>query len=196
MNRNQIIFIVLPFFLIFGYQNCQRPPADSIALNIDSASQSLETPSVKVVDLSQENIDTLQIKSREVSQTLHGGGTYSVIKDIIYDFDIKTGELFVIDEQAGTNQRYCLTDALKSELSHLLYSSSVCKHGSRYNEGQVCAQVIDQGYANLITTRDQFRLGSSTDSCGSNLVEFCGGDEKLKTWFDNFKPRLDTLSCQ
>ncbi len=197
MNRNQILFIVMPFFLIFGYQNCQRPPAgESGYTDFIDPRFSGDTLKVQVIDLSNEVLDALQVKSREVSQVIHAGKSISVIKDIIYDFDIKTGELFVVDEQAGTSQRYCLTQALKDELIQLLQVSSVCKHGVRSNEGQVCAQVMVPGFANLMTTRDQFRLGSSTDSCGSNLIELCGGDDILKTWFSNFKPRLPELSCQ
>lgn len=196
MNRNQISFFVITFLLMFGYQNCQKSNYDTLDSSSILASESPSPQEVQVISLSHEVVENLQFKSGEVVQIPHNGSSYSLVKNLIYDFDVASGEFYVIDQSAQTNDRYCLTDSLKNQLSSLLYSSRVCKYGLKVVEGQVCSQAIQDGYANLITHRDQFRLGSASDSCGSNLVELCDGSLDLKTWFNNVKSHLSTLSCQ
>jgi hypothetical protein len=190
MNKNQIVLIVAPFLLIFGYQNCQKANFDPAASGVEFSTQK------QVIPLSEESVEGLQFKSNKAVQVVNGGSSYSVIKSFLYDFDLSTGEINVVDQQSQASERYCLTEAMKSQLQVLIQNSSVCKDGDVAFGGQVCAQVIQEGYANLITNRDHFRLGSSTDSCGSNRVDLCDGSIELKNWFESIKPVLSSLSCQ
>lgn len=196
MNRNQIAFIVVPLLLIFGYQNCQKANLNASQNENDIISESPTAQNLQVRNLENERIESLQFKSREISQVNHNGGTYSLVSYLIYDFDIGTGEFYVINEEAQTNVRYCLNDIFKNQVVTLLYASSVCKGGAILSADQMCTQAIQDGYANLITQREQFRLGYASDGCGSNAVDLCDGSADLKNWFASVKSQLSNFKCQ
>lgn len=195
MNRNQVILIVVPFLLIFGYQNCQKSTFDPAVTNLNNPSESVSTQDQQTIVLSQETLEGLQFKSSVVSHVAHGSTTVSVVKSMLYNFDLFTGEFHVVDQSAQTDVKYCLSANLKSQLNTLLSASSICKGGPSVTEGTVCTQVIQEGYANLITNRDQFHLGSASDGCGSNSVDLCEGSGELKAWFGAVQESLAGLAC-
>lgn len=195
MNRNQIILIVVPFLLIFGYQNCQKSSFDPAAPNLKNPSESVSTQDQQTIVLANESLQGLQFKTSQVSQVPHGSTTVSVIKDLIYSFDLANGEFHIVDQGAQTDLKYCLSESLKSQVSTLLSSSSVCKGGPKVADGTVCTQAIQKGYANIITNRDEFHLGSASDTCGSNAVDLCDGSVELKAWFTGVQGSLGSLSC-
>jgi hypothetical protein len=192
MNRSQIILIVMPFLLIFGYQNCQKSNFES-SKNSVSSTAGLEAQSIS---LANESVQRIQFKSNKVVQVVRGASSFSVVKNFLYDFDLVSGDFYVKDIQADISEKYCLPEALKNQINLLLSSSSVCKYSAVRTNDQVCTQVIQDGYANLITNRDQFSLGYSSDSCGSNRVDFCGDPAQIKMWFENIKPLISSLVCQ
>lgn len=194
MNRNQIAFIVAPLLLIFGYQNCQKANLDAVRVEDSMISES--SLNLKVVKLESERVESLQFKSREISQVVHGSNSISLVKILIYDFDIATGEFYIIDEDAQTNVRYCLNENLKNQIIQFLYASSVCKGGQTSSPEVMCTQAIQEGYANLITNREQFRLGYASDGCGNNAIDLCDGAEDLKSWFAHVRSQLPNLQCQ
>jgi hypothetical protein len=195
MNRNQIVLIVVPFLLIFGYQNCQKSSFDPAATPLVSPSESVSTQEAQNIVLAHESLQAIEFKSSEVSNVAHGSTTISVVKNLLYHFDLATGEFHVIDQSAQTDFKYCLPEGLKAHVNSLLSSSTVCKAGSKVTEGVVCAQAMQSGYANIITNRDSFHLGSATDSCGSNAVDLCEGSDQLKNWFNSVKVGLAGLGC-
>lgn len=195
MNRNQIVLIVVPFLLIFGYQNCQKSNFETTGNSVVPPSETVSTQDLQKISLAQESLQSIQFKVAEVSKVVHGSTYYSVVKNILYSFDLNSGDLHVIDQSSGSDQKYCLSESLKSQLNLLLSSSSICKTQMKINEGQVCAQVIKESYANIITNRDEFQLGSASDSCGSNAVDLCEGSDPLKNWFKSIQENLPGLVC-
>lgn len=195
MNRNQIILVVVPFLLIFGYQNCQKSSFDTAATNLKNPSESVTTQDGQTIVLANESLQGLQFKSSVVSQVPHGSTTVSLVKDLLYNFDLANGEFHVIDQGAQTDLKYCLSENLKSQVNSLLSASSVCKGGSKVVDGVVCTQAIQEGYANIITNRDEIHLGSASDGCGSNAVDLCEGSTELKAWFSGVQASLGSLSC-
>lgn len=195
MNRNQIILIVVPFLLIFGYQNCQKSSFDPAATSIKNPSESVSSQDEQTIVLANESLQGLQFKASHVVQVPHGSTTVSVVKSLLYNFDLENGEFHVVDQGAQTDVKYCLTENLKAQVSNLLLSSSICKGGNKVPEGQSCTQAIQEGYANLITNRDEFHLGSASDGCGSNSVDLCDGSVQLKDWFKSVQASLSSLNC-
>lgn len=191
MNKHKIIFLVAPFILLFGYQNCQQGGVQSATQDVGFSAEK------QVIPLNQESVEGLQFKADRAVQVVNGGSSYSVIKKFLYDVDLSSGEIHVIDQvsQVPTSEKYCLTEAMKSQVKALIQSSSVCKEG-QIAADRVCVQIIQEGYANLITNRDEFKLGSATDGCGSNRVDLCEGSYEIKNWFESIKPALASLSCQ
>lgn len=195
MNRNQIILIVVPFLLIFGYQNCQKSSFDPATTNLKNPSESVSTQNEQTIVLANESLQGLQFKASQVSQVVHGSSTVSVVKSLVYSFDLANGEFHVVDQSAQTDLKYCLSESLKSQVTALLSAASVCKGGPKVADGAVCTQAIQEGYANIITNRDEFQLGSASDGCGSNSVDLCDGSVQLKDWFANVQSSLGSLSC-
>ena len=195
MNRNQIILIVVPFLLIFGYQNCQKSSFDPAATNLQNPSESVSSQDEQTISLANESLQELQFKVTKVVQVPHGSTTVSVVKSLLYSFDLSSGEFHVVDQSVQTDLKYCLSESLKSQISTLLSSSSICKGGSKVTDGTVCTQAVQVGYANIITNRDEFHLGSASDSCGSNAVDLCDGSTQLKAWFSSVQASLSSLNC-
>ena len=194
MTLRKTLLIIAPIILIFGYQNCQKSNFENLpqSVNYVPADHQLK----QVIPLNQESVVSLQFKSDRVIEVYQAGQKYSVIKSFLYDFNLANGQISVIDQQSETNEKYCLTDLLKKQIDALIEKSSICKSGDQNVAGQVCAQVIKDGYANLITNRDQFKLGSATDSCGSNQIDLCENADQLKAWFESLKPQLETMRCK
>jgi hypothetical protein len=195
MNRNQIILIVLPFLLIFGYQNCQKSSFDPATTPVTNPSESVSTQEEQTIVLAHESLQGLQFKATQIAQVPHGSTTVSVVESLLYSFDLANGEFHIVDQNAQTDVKYCLTENLKSQVSTLLLSSSICKGGVKVPEGQVCTQAIQEGYANIITNRDEFHLGSASDGCGSHSVDLCEGSVRLKDWFKSVQASLTSLNC-
>lgn len=195
MNRNQIILIVVPFLLIFGYQNCQKSSFDPAATDLKNPSESVSAQSEQTIILANESLEGLQFKSSQLSQVPHGATTVSVVKSLLYSFDLANGEFHVVDQSAQTDLKYCLSESLKAQVSTLLSSASVCKGGPKVADGTVCTQALQEGYANIITNREDFHLGSATDGCGSNAVDLCEGSTQLKNWFKSVQANVSSLNC-
>jgi hypothetical protein len=195
MNRNQIMLIVVPFLLIFGYQNCQKSNFDPATNSLKYPSESVSTQDVQTILLANESLEKLHFKSNEVAQVSHGSSQVSVVKSLLYSFDLASGEFHVIDQGAQTDIKYCLSENQKAQVNVLLSAGSICKNGLKVIEGMVCAQVITEGYANIVTNRDEFHLGSATDGCGSNSVDLCEGSNQLKNWFQSVRANLAHSNC-
>lgn len=192
MNRSQIILIVVPFLLIFGYQNCQKSNFNQAAT---PSSETVSAFDVQKIVLAQESLQHLKFQDSHVVQEAHGSTSISVIKNLVYDFDLASGEFHVQDQDAGSDEKYCLSESLKSDVNQLLAAASICKSGPNKIEDRVCAQVMTPAYAILITNRDEFQLGSASDACGSNAVDLCETSLQLKDWFQNTKVKLSSLAC-
>ena len=62
---------------------------------------------------------------------------------------------------------------------------------------RVCSQVYQPGYATIVTNRDSFDLGSSSDGCGSTQIQLCesSSEDMLKGWFQAVRNQLSQLNC-
>ncbi len=189
------MLIVVPFLLIFGYQNCQKSNFDQAKTVLNNSSQSVSTNQAQKIVLAQESLDKIEFKSNEVAQIVHGANQVTVVKSLVYSFDLSSGELHVIDRSAQTDVKYCLSEVQKTQVNTLLSAASICKGGIRIVEGMVCAQVVTEGYGNIVTNRDEFHLGSASDGCGSHSVDLCEGSQDLKNWFQSVRAGLANSSC-
>ena len=92
---------------------------------------------------------------------------------------------------------YCLSDELKSELESILKVATICKNENEKPIDQVCAQDLKKPYAKILTEKNQYELGSATDSCGTGAVDLCGDEPLLlKGFVSHLKSKLETLSCK
>ena len=195
MNRNQVILIVVPFLLIFGYQNCQKSNFDP-AVPLINPSKSMVVSDVQNIVLANEKLERLQFKfSEQITNgtTSKYTGTSQSVK---HDVDLTTGTVYVTrpgqDDLVAV--KYCVTFESLKEINQLLYSDSICK-SSLIRQDTVCAQVIQEGYASLLTSREEFELGSATDSCGSRKIDLCKNSELVKAWIEKTKSQAVQSSC-
>ncbi len=185
MNRNQVLLIVVPFLLIFGYQNCQKSNFDS-ASTLINPSESISASDAQIIPLANEKLERLQFKFNESNTS----------QPVKHDVDLITGTVYVT--HPGQNDlvavKYCLTSDSLKEINQLFYSDSICK-SSLIRKDVVCAQVIQAGYASLLTNREEFELGSATDSCGSRKIDLCKNSELVKAWLEKTKSQAAQSSC-
>ena len=194
MNRNQVLLVVVPFLLIFGYQNCQKSNFD-LASSSTNPSESISASDVRTISLANEKLERLQFK---FSESLQNGPTSKYTNNIPvkHDVDLMTGTVYVThpgqDDLVAV--KYCVNSESLKEINQLLYSDSICK-SSIIRQGVVCAQVIQEGYAALLTNREEFELGSATDSCGSHKIDLCKDSELVKAWIEKTKSQSANSPC-
>lgn len=115
-----------------------------------------------------------------------------------YSYEFLSNSMSKINEQGQVVQNYCLSDAMKNELTQILTTGSVCKASPVLSEDTVCAEVIKEPYAEIIKKDNEIiSLGSATNSCGSDLTDLCGQHpDMLKGWFKNFQNNLQQFICE
>jgi len=179
--------------LLFSFQNCQNSqPSDEInekALN----SVGVAANSIDLNQEAMERVDFIIPASKVVSQANH---TYQINYNKILKIDIKTGAILESSDLDATTATYCLSESLKNKLMSILNSSQICKASPNLPAGTMCSQVMRPPYAQLLTNREQYDLGSATDSCGNNSVDLCGDQANLlKIYIENFKNQYKQLLC-
>lgn len=179
--------------ILASFQNCQKAPyQDEISSLSKNASG---TSSSNKVNLSEQRVDQVQFISKGPQTVTNNGKTYSLVVNTTQQVDLATGKISVSSDASADVQAYCLTDSLKNELLNIVKASSVCKSTAQ-SSAQACSQVLKLPYARIITSNEQFELGSATDGCGSNAVDLCDDQPSLlKGFAANLNSQLTSLVC-
>jgi hypothetical protein len=183
--------LLVIFTLLLSFQNCQKPPhpdeINQVSLNLNTAQK---------VDLNQEVIVSVSLVFQDSKVVTKAGHNYQVLYNKTLDVDLKTGAIVERSDIDSSTANYCLTQALKNELVSILKASQVCKSGEAQNNQQVCGQAIQPPYAQLITSREQFDLGSASDTCGNNSIDLCEDQPNLlKGFIQSLKSSYKQLTC-
>lgn len=191
--KNAIIGVAVGvLILLFSFQNCQKPPYPDVI-----SSQNLKTiGSTGKIDLNQEVVDSVSFLVQATKTVTQAGSFYQINYNKILNIDLKTGIISESSDMSSETVNYCLTESLKDELVAIIKSSQICRTQPTLQEGAVCAQVVKMPYAQLFTSREQFDLGSASDSCGSNGVDLCGDQVNLlKGYIEAVKNQYQQLVC-
>lgn len=182
-------FVASTLILLLSFQNCQKPP------HPDEINQPSNFVGAQKIDLNQEVVESVNLMYQDSKVVTKASNNYTVLYNKTLQIDLNTGIILESSDIDSATANYCLSDELKSELVSILKSSQVCKAGSQ-SSGQVCGQAIRLPYAQLITSRDQFDLGSASDTCGSNAIDLCDSQpDLLKGYIQNLKTQYKQLSC-
>lgn len=185
MKTKYIVFLVL--VLLFSYQNCSRSNfADENSQQIDNK--------VQGQSLADLQVEQLKFFTEQNSEMQKGSHKFYVKTKLNYVLDPASGVLAEHDEASGDFKTYCLSHELLADVRTILSRSSVCRGGPSATEA--CAQVIQEPYAELVTSNDVIQLGLASDACGSNKVDLCEDQSNvLKGWIDSVHNQLPQLNC-
>lgn len=179
-----VVFLVIVLF--FSYQNCSQKQ-----FPVETAQKSQSVDSRKLSDL---EVSTLKFFTEQDSEIQKGSHKFYVKTKKLYSLDASSGVLAEHDQAADSLNTYCLTPELVSEIHSIIARSSICKSGPA--KAEVCAQVITEPYAELVTSNEVIQLGSASDACGSNKVDLCETQpNELKGWIETVRSQLSQLSC-
>jgi hypothetical protein len=189
------VFIPL-FVLLFCYQNCQKPPyADEIVQPIINVQNSNSDQKV-IAEIDQTEIQNLVFTERMPVQMNHSGKAYTLLDLVKFSIDWQSGVIQEVTSQNQLMAKYCLTQEALDGLKGLLVAGQVCEFRQQQAAQQVCSQIVVPGYVKLITSNGDVDVGSQSDSCGTQRIEFCDDrGEVLKEWFSKLKVNLANLSC-
>ncbi len=190
--RKIILGFVFSVIILLSYQNCEK-------LNDKPSEQSKNNTNLNAIaNLANENIQSIQFTSAENVSVQKNLKTYTVISQNSYSLNYQSGEIIKSIEVDSSQKKYCLSAALLSELHGIIESSSVCKTENKMPAGQVCTMVYISGYAQIVTSTETHDLGSGSDGCSTNKIDFCeaSSTDMLKGWFAAVKNQLPQLSCQ
>lgn len=199
MKKLQSI-VVFVGLLLFGYQNCSVSTEPKWAQNGNTVSGTSTTfgasgssSTTQTWFGQQSNVQKISFYDREsVSAT----NSKIVNVETRYVIDFNTGLIQLLDAEEKFIRNYCLNEKLKTDLTHILYGSKVCKTNPQFPEGTVCAEIFKMPYAEVETDNDVVPLGSASNSCGSNSIDLCDDQASvLKNWFKNLKSQLEQLDC-
>lgn len=179
--------IFLTVVIVLSYQNCYQPKKSDGPLTVQSLG----------IKLADENIQKITFLNTENVTVEKNSKVFTLVSQISYSLDYSTGEMIKSSNESSEQGQYCLTEALLSELKNIINLSSVCKTELQSDGSRVCSQVYQPGYATIVTNRDSFDLGSSSDGCGSTQIHLCesSSEDMLKGWFQAVRNQLSQLSC-
>lgn len=174
--------------IVLSFQNCKK---NVVSDEVNSISN------VTKINLVDENPTSVVFYFEEVQTLPHGSGSYQVKGRSQLSVDLATGVVTKTTDPASQTNVYCLTEALKSELSALLAASQVCRFQRVPPAGTMCTMALLEAYADIITSRETFAVGSASDGCRSSSVELC--DDTQTNVFQNYAEKLKNsyqqLSC-
>ncbi len=179
--------LFLSVVIVLSYQNCYQPKKLDGPLTVQSLG----------IKLADENIQKITFSNTENVTVEKNSKVFKLVSQTSYSIDYSTGEMIKSSTASSAQEQYCLTDALFSELKNIINLSSVCKKELQSDGSRVCSQVYQPGYAKIVTNRDSFDLGSSSDGCGSTQIQLCesSSEDMLKGWFQAVRNRVSQLSC-
>lgn len=204
MSINLKKSLILSLVLLFSYQNCSQNNLVSHSEKLlESNFQNSETQKIeqKIQDLQVQGLKfNLQI-DREIQKN---GNTFYLKEDQFFLLDLKSGIFSAAAGPSGEtanhnqNQKYCLSDQMKIDLQNLLETSSVCEEKKLVSSDTVCAQVLQQPYAELILDQSSVLLGYATDSCKTETIDLCEDQSvrNLKNWIQSIQNQLAQMQCQ
>ena len=183
------ILVIVAGLLVFGFQNCspnttQNLLADKPTLVV-SSDQSSKTEPVVGFNFYNEKQEVIN----------HQGQNFYMSSKAKFSLNLSTLELMEYDAQNTPVNKYCLNETLKGQLEQIISESQMCSKPADAGSSQFCAQAIQPAYAEIITQQSKTALGYATDSCGSNMVDFCDA-EPIKAWIKTISENLNQLNCQ
>lgn len=193
MKTDVASIIAAALILLVSFQNCQKPPYPD---EINDLHSSQIFPAGKV-DLSKETIVSINFFIPATENVIKAGNSYQINYNKSLLVDAKSGIIIETSDLTDQTAQFCLTDSLKDELNNILSSSQVCSNSKTVPEGTVCTQVMKMAYAQLITSRTQFELGSASDGCGRNSLDLCGDQAGiLKAFIEALKRQYLNMPCR
>ena len=190
MKKKVASLIASVFVLLISFQNCQKPPyPDEInSSNLNAFSNR--------TDLGLESIRTVVFTIPVTQTVVKAGNSYQINYNKALSIDVNTGVITESSDMDATKSEYCLSSALKNELVSILKSSQICIKHPILPAGTMCSQALRLAYAQVVTSRAQYELGSATDGCGSNSVDLCDDQANiLKGYIEAVKKQYQQLSC-
>lgn len=180
-----VVFLVVVLF--FSYQNCSQKQFSVI----DPSQKSQNNDSRKLSDLEVQNLKFFTEQDSEIQK---GPNKFYVKTKKLYSLDTESGVLAEHDQAADSLNTFCLTGELLAEVRSIISKSSVCKGGP--STAEICAQVIAEPYAELVTSSEVIPLGFASDACGSNKIDLCEDQSSvLKSWIASVHAQLPQLGC-
>lgn len=160
------------------FQNCSDGEGRIRALEAQSQTSVEANQSYKI---QVDNTDTLIFNNLPLENSA-------------FAIDLQTGEIANLDKSSG--QKFCLSQGELSELQAILSTASVCIPPERdASDGRLCAQVMREPYAELLSGNGSFRLGEASDSC-SQALDLCDGQgDLLKGFIAHIKSNLSSRIC-
>lgn len=170
--------IIFSFFLILGFQNCQKAN-----WNPDQAA----SPSAAGAQTTYEKAAAADYPVLQMWD--YTGGR-------IFEVDVATGHIAVYLEYG--NQRdtdRCLTAAQNQELQAIIKDAEVCKPVNSPEQflNRECTQEYRAPYAVLVAGADTLRLGEKTNGCDVP-TDLCG--DKADVLQDFVRRTLDSVDQQ
>lgn len=183
------ILIIVAGLLVFGFQNCSPNSTQNLmGQNLNqtfSSDQTSKTESVVGFNFYNEKQEVIN----------HQGQNFYISSKAKFSLNLTTLELVEFDDQNTAVNKYCLNESQKEQLELIISESQMCSKPADAGSSQFCAQAIQPAYAEIITEKSKTALGYATDSCGSNMVDFCDA-EPIKAWIKTISDNLNQLNCQ
>ena len=185
--KNVWLGLLLTIVIVLSYQNCYQPKKSDVPLTVQSVG----------IKLAEENIQKITFLNTENVTVEKNSKVFTLVSQITYSIDYNTGALIKKVATSPEQEEYCISETLFSELKNIINLSSVCKKELQPDSQRVCTEIYQPGYALVVTNRDEFDLGSSSDGCGSVQINLCAStsEDMLKGWFQAVRNQLPQLNC-
>ncbi len=192
MNKKQIAAIVIPFVLVFGFQNCQKNPG---AFKDDG---SVSVDKTELMSLQHESLSTIEFNTNLTRQRQKTGSSsaMTISGDVILEINLESGVMRYKSKNEGINldtKKYCLEEASKLKLNEYLRKDSLCQI-NKLPDGSITTAEVKMGYANLTSTnKEDILLGGGYSAFLQQ--DLCNNSEAIQQMYKDILIRLPTLVC-
>jgi hypothetical protein len=136
---------------------------------------------VEKADLSSLNLLSVLFYVDSLKTVTKGNFSYQVKHKKILNINLHSGQIVERNDIDTEERSFCLKAEVLSQLNSVLTTSKVCQFNKKSAQAdQMCAQVVRSPYLEVLSSTESFQLGSASDSCGSNGVDLCNHEQKLK----------------
>ncbi len=166
--RKYTVLGSLGLFMIIFFQNCGKPPAESVSQELSGVAPRANQ------QYNKYSIGTFQTLSM-----------WDFKRARFLDLDVASGQISAFDPAGNAlNQSFQLTAEQSSSLQGILSGAEVCVPVTedKASEDQMCTMVYRYPYATMIGQGQEVRLGEETNGCDAP-TDLCGDKAKqLQAW--------------
>lgn len=164
--------IAFSVVVLFAFQNCNKA-----AFHSEMAGRNLDV-TIEKLNVGELNVGAIQLFIPDSKVVTQSGSTYQLKYNKILEINLDSGEMIASNDVDADVGQYCVPAEVMTEMTDMLKSAQICREQQSLAAGTVCATVLVNPYAKLLTSGSDVNLTDKSNPCGFR-ADLCG-DAKVQ----------------